>query len=176
MSKTKPTFEVYYARLRRYFKSLDRIGKMWYFLVFFSIILVSTLFSFTIINHDFYKGLADYTQKTTVRNSLSRGTINSSEASLKGVVAVSTDIGTLAIDPTQSGSTTKLLDMLSDAVLNEFCSHRLRTECITNIASYTRNDAMVTETALTDSDLKQRISEYINGRMSTPIESVLIAE
>lgn len=65
-------------------------------------VLIMTLFSFTVINHSFYTELAAKLQKTTVSNAVSRGTISSSEESIAGTVAVSTDLGTLAIDPTQS--------------------------------------------------------------------------
>ena len=155
----KQNIEVYLSRLGRYFKNLDRIGKMWYILAGFSLILITVLFSFTILNHDFYKNLADYYQKTTTPDS--RGTISSSTASLHGTVAVSTDLGTLAIDPVQTGSTTKLLDLLGTAVVTQFCSQETRANCIENIASYTRNEELKMTQNLTDEELKKRIAEYI---------------
>lgn len=168
--------EIYITRLKRYFKNLDRVGKTWYVLILCAIILIFSLFKFSILNHEFYTNLANYYQKTTVKNSISRGTITSSEDSLKGTVAVSTNLGTLAIDPTQTGSTTKLLDMLTSAVMNEFCSRDTREGCTKSIAAYTRNDTFLSGSTATDDELKNRVSSYIENRMKSPVESVSLAE
>lgn len=132
------------------------------------------LFVFTIIDHDFYKNLADYFQKTTIRNTTSRGTIMSSEESLRGVVAASTNLGTLAIDPSQKANKAKLLSVLSDAVMTEFCGHITRALCLENIGNYTRDDTLKDQKNLTEEDIKKRIADYLEKRMDAPVESMLI--
>lgn len=171
----KKQFDIYVLRLKRYFKSLDRIGKMWYVVLFVSFILIFSLFSFTIINHDFYKNLADKLQRTTISNPVSRGSVSSSDEAVSGVLAVSTDLGTLAVDATQSGSTVKLLELLSEAVMNEFCGHHTHAECVTNIGSYVRDETIALNPALTKDELSARVKTYLSERISTPVESVFLA-
>lgn len=173
MSKKIP---IYLARLQKYFKKLDRVEQTWYGILVFAIfVLVVALFRFTIIDHKFYQEYADRQQKMTERNPSARGNISSSSASTSGIVAVSTNLGTLAIDPTQSGSTVKLLDFLSDAVMTEFCLHRNHEECLQNIADYTRQDSPF-EAKMDRIAMKSEIIKYLEGRIQSPIESVIIEE
>lgn len=132
-----------------------------------------TVFSYTVIHHEYYKKVADSQQKRTMQNPSSRGNILSSSESLGGVLAVSTNLGTLAIDPTQSGSRDKLASFLSDAVFEEFCTHT-KSECIENISSYLREN-LAEEKDLTESILKQKIRNYLSLKMDSPIESVDVA-
>lgn len=68
----KQPLEIFLTRLIRYFTRLDRIGRSWYIFVGYSILLVSTVFSYTVINHDYYKEAADTQQKRTIQNPSSR--------------------------------------------------------------------------------------------------------
>lgn len=168
-------YEIYWLRLKRYFRNLDRIGKMWYFLLGFSMILVFALFSFTILNNDFYSKMAEAQQKTIIKNPISRGSILSSSESLGGVLAVSTNLGTLAIDPSQTGSQIALLELLSDAVYTEFCAHQTQEICVKNISAYVRNDTLNASGAINEASLKKSVSEYLETRINSPIESVALA-
>lgn len=116
--------DIYLTRIIQYFKKLDRIGMIWYGSLICASILLFTTLDFTVVNHEYYKKVADKLQKTTIKNPVSRGTISSSSLSLEGVMAVSTNLGTLAIDPTQTGSIDGLLDFLGDVVFNEYCAHK----------------------------------------------------
>lgn len=149
---------------------------MWYVIFFAAFILISSLFSFTVINHDFYASMADRIQKMTISNPVSRGSIASSDSAVSGVVAVSTDLGTLAVDSTQTGSVSKLLDLLGDAVMNEFCAHHAHADCIANIAAYIRDDSLLANPALTKNDLNERVKEYLKEKISAPVESAFLAE
>lgn len=169
-------FEKFLIRLKRYFKNLDRIGKMWYALLFFACILVFSLFSLSVANNKFYTELAAKLQKTTISNTVSRGAISSSEESIAGTIAVSTDLGTLAVDPVQSGSLVKLLDMLGTAVMNEFCAQGTHTECVQKIATYVRDETIVSAPNTTKEQLTERVKNYLQERMFSPIESVLLME
>lgn len=149
---------------------------IWYGLVAFVVLfLLTTLFRFTILQHDFYKKMADSQQKMIVKNPVSRGSISSSKESLNGVVAVSTNLGTLAIDPTQTGSTAKMLDFLGDAVMTEFCTHKSLEVCREKIGNYVRED-LSAEKTLSKEDLHKKIVDYLKIRIDTPVESVFLAE
>lgn len=97
----------------------------------------------------------------------------SSTDSLGGVLAVSTNLGTLAIDPTQSGSHEKLLSFLSDVVFEEFCAHA-KGECVENMSEYLHTD-ISGEKDITERVLKEKIRNYLALKMSTPIEDVDVA-
>lgn len=169
----KQSLEIFLTRLVRYFSRLDRIGRAWYFFVGYAGLLIITVFSYTIIQHEYYQKVADTQQKRTIQNPSSRGNILSSTESLGGVLAVSTNLGTLAIDPTQSGSRDKLLSFLSDVVFEEFCTHT-KSECIESMSAYLRAD-IATEKDITEADMKQKIRNYLALKMDAPIESVDIA-
>lgn len=169
----KQTLEIFLTRLVRYFSRLDRIGRAWYFFVGYTIILIITVFGYTIIDHTYYQVVAETQQKRTIQNPSSRGNILSSTDSLKGVLAVSTNLWTLAIDPTQSGSRDKLLGFLADIVFEEFCAHT-KNECIESMSTYLRTN-LSEEKDITESILKEKIRNYLAIKMDTPIESVDIA-
>ena len=133
------TFETIITRIIRYFRRLDRIGQVWYAIVLYMLLLMSTVFGYAVIEHDYYDKVADSQQKSIIKNPASRGNITSSEESLGGVLAVSTNLGTLAIDPTQTGSRDKLLSFLADVVFEEFCL-RNRAVCMENLRAYLRTD------------------------------------
>jgi cell division protein FtsI/penicillin-binding protein 2 len=126
-----------------------------------------------VIDHTYYKSAADSQQKKVDKNPVSRGTISSSNETLWGVLAVSTNLGTLAIDPTQKGSLPALIVFLSEAVFAEFCSHDMST-CVDNMSTYLRED-LSARTDLTDTLLKTMIQDYLKRKISEPITSVNIA-
>jgi cell division protein FtsI/penicillin-binding protein 2 len=136
--------------------------------------MMSTVFWYTVLEHSYYQEFAEKQQKTILKNPASRGNITSSTESLEWVLAVSTNLGTLAIDPTQSGSHEKLLTFLADVVFEEFCKHS-QSECIPNMSNYLRTDFSNDE-KITEISIKDKIKSYIKERMETPIQSVEIAQ
>ena len=136
----KYTLEILINRLVRYTTHLDRIAILWYILVAGACIILFTTFRYTVLDHTYFTRAAEKQQKATIRNPVSRGNILSSSASLHGILAVSTNLGTLAIDPTQSGSMSKLLPFLSDIVYRDSCESHLMIDCILNIGNYIRAD------------------------------------
>lgn len=98
----KKNLEIFITRLVRYASHLDRIGILWYGLLTWTLIILVTTFGYTIIDHAYFSKAAEKQQKAIIRNPISRGNILSSEDSLHGILGVSTNLGTLAIDPTQS--------------------------------------------------------------------------
>ena len=123
---------------------LDRIAILWYTLVGWILIILIATFGYTVLDHAYFTRAAERQQKTTIKNPVSRGNILSSEASLHGILGVSTNLGTLAIDPTQTGSMEKLLPFLSDIIYRDSCETHSSLECIISIGGYIRKD--LTET------------------------------
>ena len=117
----KYNLEIFISRLIRYVVHLDRIAILWYILVTWIAIILITTFGYTVLDHAYFSRAAEKQQKATIKNPVSRGNILSSAASLYGILGVSTNLGTLAIDPTQSGSMNRLLPFLSDIVYRDSC-------------------------------------------------------
>ncbi len=155
--------------LYNYFRSLDRIGIIWYVGIIYVVFLLFTTFRFTVLDHEFYAAKAKDQQTMILKNPASRGSIFSSEDSLHGAFGVSTNLGNLAIDPSQTGSRDKLLSFLTDIVFEEFC--RNTSECLENMSSYLRED-FTTRTDMTVTEMKEKIKFHIMTKMDAPIESV----
>lgn len=136
----KQNIEILANRLIRYIMHLDRIAILWYILVGWILIILITTFGYTVLDYTYFTRAAERQQKTTIKNPVSRGNILSSEASLHGILGVSTNLGTLAIDPTQTGSMTKLLPFLSDIIYRDSCEAHSSLECVISIGSYIRKD------------------------------------
>ena len=136
----KQNIEILITRLVRYASHLDRIAILWYGFVIWIIVILATTFSYTVIDHAYFTRAAEKQQKATIKNPVSRGNIVSSDASLHGILGVSTNLGTLAIDPTQSGSMNKLLTFLSEIVYRDSCESHLMADCLVSIGNYIRQD------------------------------------
>jgi hypothetical protein len=72
-----------FTRLIRYFTRLDRIGRVWYGIVAYTMIVISAVFGYTAFDHIYYKDVADGQQKAVIKNPSSRGSMYSSEDSLR---------------------------------------------------------------------------------------------
>lgn len=140
----KQNIELLANHLIRYITHLDRIAILWYCLITWMIVILMTTFNYTIFDYKYFSKAAEKQQKATIKNPVSRGNILSSEASLYGILGVSTNLGTLAIDPTQTGSMEKLLPFLSDIIYRDSCETHSVLECKINIGTYIRKD--LTET------------------------------
>jgi cell division protein FtsI/penicillin-binding protein 2 len=152
-----------------HFRRLDRIGIIWYIGIVYALYLLATTFAYTVIQGDFYTKIAYDQQTMLLRNPDSRSSIYSSADSLRGVLSVSTNLGNLAIDPSQNGSKAKLLTFLTDIVFDEFCTYN--TSCLESVGNYIRED-LASVTTITVSELKTKIRDYLQFRMDAPIESV----
>ena len=139
------------------------------------ILILVTTFGYTVIDHTYFSRAAEKQQKAVIKNPVSRGNILSSEASLNGILGVSTNLGTLAIDPTQSGSMSKLLPFLSEIIYRDSCESRIMMDCITTIGNYIRQD-LSEEKWLNEAIMREKIEAYIQTRISSPIESILLKE
>jgi cell division protein FtsI/penicillin-binding protein 2 len=85
-------------RISRKAASYDRIEYVRVGFMLFGVFILWTAFRLTVLEHDFYRTLADKQQTITVKNPVSRGTIYSVNTPA-GVFATSTDLPDLAVDP-----------------------------------------------------------------------------
>ncbi len=171
----KAYFEHIFTLIYNHFRRLDRIGIIWYCGIAYVLLLLSTTFAYTVMDGAFYQKIAYEQQTMVLKNPVSRGSIFSSEESLRWALAVSTNLGNLAIDPSQSGSRDKLTNFLADIVFDEFCTYAT-TPCIENMSEYLRDESILGAKNLTVTDLKTRIKNYLSARMDAPIESVNIKD
>lgn len=131
-------------------------------------------FKYTVIDHDFYKKKAHEQQTMILQNPVSRGSIYSSEESLRGALSVSTNLGNLAIDPSQLGSREKLLSFLADIIFDEYCTYGNPSNCLTSISNYIKEDITV-QKEVSVSEVKGKIRNYIATRMDSPVDAVEVA-
>lgn len=59
------------------FSQIDRVRMVFFGFALFAFLIVWTTFKYTVIEHTYYKGLADKQQVMTVKNPVSRGTVYS---------------------------------------------------------------------------------------------------
>ncbi|MCP4522596.1 MAG: penicillin-binding protein 2 [Candidatus Gracilibacteria bacterium] len=107
------------------------------FFVFFFVIIVQKLFSYTVLNYDFYHGLADKQQIGEVIVPVTRGTIYS--ATNEGtILGTSLNLYDIAIDPQIEGSKEKLESFLITLVYKQSCENQTRNSCYRNIVKFLR--------------------------------------
>ncbi len=110
---------------------LEHYPREYYVFVFFGLFLfaiIINLFSFTVINHSYYKDLADKQQTSTAKVPISRWSIYSSNEIWK-VLATSVDLNDLAIDPSIEWNKDKLAGFLTDTVYSEICYLKSANDC-----------------------------------------------
>lgn len=154
---------------------IDRVRMVFFGFAFFAGIIIWTLFKYTVLEYDYYKGLADKQQVMTVKNPVSRGTVYSNNEPA-GVFATSTDLSDLAIDPKEVGSKEKLETFLTDVVFEELCSKRADDRCTENLFNYLRQTPDE-EFVASDTSVRGKIQEDIHRKISKEfIDSVIVKE
>lgn len=153
---------------------LSRYPREYYVFSFFGFILflvIVELFSFTILNHAYYKDLANRQQTSQVKSPISRWTIYSSNDKWN-VLAVSVDLNDLAIDPMAVWNKEKLASFLTDVIYNEICYLKSSSECRTSLNKYLwvleTQDFRMNESYLKDIILK-RTQDKINRNKVTSV-------
>ncbi len=89
--------------------------------------------------------------------------------------AVSTNLGTLAIDPSQEGSQDRLATFLTDLLWTEFCPNNGGDACIDALSTYLKRD-LRQEVDITISDAKDILRTTLLTKMQSPIDAVQIGE
>lgn len=153
----------------------DRIELVAYLFFAYALFVIWTTFRYSVLEYDYYKGLADKQQTVTVKNPVSRGTIYSNNDPI-GVFATSTDLPDLAIDPKAPGSKERLYPFLTDATYLDLCQHGTDEKCLEAVAGFAK-PSLKPDTELTADNAKAAIRAELNRRIEKEfIDFVLVKE
>ncbi len=159
-------------------KKLSKYPREYYVVVFFGVIflfIVSELFSFTVMNNQYYKALADRQQTSQTSAPISRWTIFSSNEKWN-VLAVWVDLNDLAIDPQVEWSKPKLIEFLTDVVYNELCYLKSPIECRNALTKFLWL-LEIPDFRMNEWYLKQRIQSRVEERVNRDkVTSVLLRD
>jgi len=141
----------------------------------FLFVIIINLFSFTVLNHSYYKWLADKQQTSTAKIPISRWNIYSSNEVWK-VLSTSVDLNDLAIDPSLEWNKEKLWVFLTDIVYNEICYLKSSIECRKSLTKFLWV-LEIPDFRLNEVYLKDKILQRIKERISrTKVTSVLLKD
>lgn len=168
-------YKILLLKLTHLFQKYPREYYVFWFFGIFGLMIVMELFSFTVVNHAYYKDLAVKQQTSTTKTPVSRGSIFSDNEKWK-VLASSVDLNDLAIDPSLEGNKAKLATFLTDTVYSEICYLKSATDCRKALNRF----LWVLETPdfrMNEVYLKEKILARVNERISrTKVTSVLLKD
>lgn len=157
--------------LTRYPREYYAFAFFWFFLFF----IILKLFSFTVINSEYYKSLAirQQTSKTLVQ--ISRWNIYSSNEKWK-VLATSVDLNDLAIDPSIEWDKTKLSQFLTDVIYSEICYLKTNNQCKKSLQKFMWVLDLL-DFRMNETYIKEKITEKLKDVVSrTKVTSVLMRD
>lgn len=141
----------------------------------FACLILVKLFSFTVINHEYYTALATKQQTSTTKTPISRGSIFSDNEMWK-VLASSVDLNDLAIDPSVEWDKTKLVLFLTDVIYLQICDSQSAKDCQKGLNKF----LWVLETPnfqMNEVYLKEQIKAYLTEKVSRQkVTSVLLKD
>ena len=115
----------------------DKVHVIAAFFVFFSLIIIWKMFSYTVSDYSFYNKLADKQQIWEVVVPVTRGTIYSS-GYRETVLWTSLNLYDIAVDPQMKWDKNELAYFLHDLIYKEICYLNSRKECKENLLKYLR--------------------------------------
>lgn len=115
-------------KIKHFFSRFEREHYIYVFFFIFGFFIVLELFSFTVINHEYYKDLALKQQTSAKKEPVSRWNIYSSNDTWK-ILATSVYLNDLAIDPSINWNKDKLKSFLVDVVYRELCYLQSLNDC-----------------------------------------------
>lgn len=164
-----------YNHLIKYLEKIDRLKLVFWLFVIYSIIIITTAFRYSVIEYPYYSKLANWQQTTVIKNSVNRWTIYSNNDPV-WVLATSTDLSDLAIDPAQIWSQEKLTNFLTDIIYWELCWGNQNDTCEENILTYLKTQALE-DFSLEPWYIKNKIEEDIKKRLSKKyLDYIIIKE
>lgn len=117
-----------FDKISNYFSQIPREKIVYSFFWVLLLAVVYNLFELTVLNHNYYKNLADRQQTSQIKTPTSRWNIYSSNEKWK-VLATSVYLNDLAIDPSMNWNKTKLWNFLTDVVYTEICYLKNSWDC-----------------------------------------------
>lgn len=145
------------------------------FVVFFVafLIIISKVFSYTVLNYDFYKDLADKQQIWKVEIPVTRWNIYTKNPN---ILATSVSLNDLAIDPMWKWDKAKLILFLRDIIFSEICLWKDENTCKTNLITFLKV-LDLEDFEYTDEYVNKKILERLKEKLSeTKITSVLLTD
>jgi len=123
--------------VRKHTKNLSKVHVIIGFFLFFWLMIIWKMFSYTVLEYDFYQKLADNQQIGEVVVPVTRWTIYSSWER-ETVLWTSLNLYNIAVDPKMKWDTTKLKLFLRDIVYKQLCKSKSNEECKNNLLKYLR--------------------------------------
>lgn len=168
----------YYKILLKTKHIFDKYPREYYIFIFFGVFLsliISKLFSFTVINSEYYKDLANRQQTSKTLVQVSRWNINSSNEKWK-VLATTVNLNDLAIDPSLNWNQKKLNIFLTDIIYNEICYIKSSNQCKKSLQKFLWL-LDLPDFRLNETYIKDKISIKLTQLISrTKVTSVLLKD
>ncbi len=160
-------------KIRKMLSRWNAIHTIVLFFVLFFLTIVKTLFSYTVLNFDYYNWLADSQQIWKVTVPVNRWTIMSWWEK-NTVLGTSLHLYDLAVDPQIIWDKDKLSNFLVDIVYNESCLDKSDMLCKTNITKYLK--VLEIENYQNDEKFIKKIlkDKIVDKLLQTKVTSVLI--
>lgn len=133
------------------------------FFIIFCLFIVEKLFSYTVINYDFYTKLADWQQIWKVTVPVNRWTVYS-WWERETVFWTSLNLYDIAVDPQITWDKQKLWEFLVEIVYNELCLAKTKSKCEANLTKFLK--VLEIEDFIND---EQFIKELIRDRLITKL-------
>lgn len=171
----KNAFKHFLDRAHSAISRSDRVEIVAYLFFAYALFVIWTTFKYSVLQYDYYHGLADKQQTITVKNPVSRGTIYSNNDPV-GVFATSTDLPDLAVDPKAPGSKERLYPFLTDASYLDLCQHGPDEKCFEAVAGFAK-PSMAPDAAITADNVKAVIRAELTRRIEKEfVDFVLVKE
>lgn len=146
------------------------------FFVIFSLFIISKVFSYTVLNHDYYKWLADKQQLWQIEIPVNRGTIYSSTNWSETVLATSLSLYDLAIDPEVVWDKNRLSIFLRDIVYKQICQLKTGDDCYDNMLKFL-HVLEIENFQFNEDYIKELILKKVQEKLSkTKVTNVVVAE
>ncbi len=160
--------------LDNFLKIFDKYPRVYYvfgFFIVFLLLIISKVFSYTVVNYDFYKDLADKQQIWEVKIPVTRWNIYSATDT---VLWTSVNLNDIAIDPQMPWDKGKLTVFLRDLVYKELCESNSKKECYEGMLRFLK--VLEIEDFNYDSEyVKWLIFDWLKEKLSeTKVTSVLL--
>ncbi len=139
------------------------------------VIIIWEVFTYTIIDHDFYKKIADDQQIWEVSVPVTRGSILSSNG-WWAILATSVRLNDLAIDPTSIWDRAKLIIFLRDVIYKESCASKTQQDCEDSVLKFLRV-VELENFVFNEENIKQKIQDYLVKKIGQKkVTSVLLVQ
>ncbi len=165
--------------LEKFLKFFDMYKREYYFFAFFCVFaffIILKVFSYTVLNNDYYKKLADKQQLGKIVIPVNRWTIYASTNSSQTILATSVSLNDLAVDPEVVWDKGKLSIFLKDIVYKQICQLKGSTECYNNMLKLLKV-LEIPEFRLEEPFIKDLILKEIQKKLSkTNVTNVVLWE